>query len=323
MPGPGSSALQTLIYRHQAFAGHDTGPYHPENPSRVVAIDNELAHRGMLHDRPTPSWEPATDEQILRVHSHRLLRRLVDVTAMGGGAIDQDTVMLPGSLQAARLAAGAAIAAIDAIAAGEARSAFVLGRPPGHHATGERAMGFCLLNTIAIAAAHALESGFPRVAIVDWDVHHGNGTQDIFYARDDVLFCSTHRYGGRFFPGTGAADERGVGDGEGSTVNVPLRAGDGDRQVVDAFESVILPEVERFAPDLVLISAGYDAHRDDPLGGLDVTDEGFRTLASGVIDVAHRHAGGRVLAVLEGGYHPIASARCVVDTLAALDAASS
>jgi acetoin utilization deacetylase AcuC-like enzyme len=179
-------------------------------------------------------------------------------------------------------------------------------------------MGFCLLNTVAIAANHALGRGLERVAIVDWDVHHGNGTQDIFYNSDRVLFCSTHRYGG-FYPGTGAARERGEGRGLGFTLNVPLRPGDGDDVVTAAFRDLVLPAVERFTPDLVPVSAGFDAHRDDPLGGLAMTESGFHQLASMTAEVADRAADGRLVAVLEGGYDPIALGNSVLATLAAFD----
>ncbi len=312
----------TLVYRHAAFSGHDTGSWHPEHPSRIVAIDNILHERGLLSGRRTPSWEPATDEQILRVHDPSLLHELTAITDAGGGEIDPDTVVQPDSLDVARLAAGAAVAAVDAVLAGEARTAFVLGRPPGHHATRDRAMGFCLLNTVAIAAAHARASGVQRVAILDWDVHHGNGTQDIFADRADVLFCSSHRYDGWFFPGSGSAAETGIGAGAGFTVNAPLSPGEGDAEILAAWDRRILPAVDRFQPELILISAGYDAHRDDPLGGLRVTDDGFRALGERVVEVAAHHAEGRVVAVLEGGYDPLASARCAADTLAILDRSS-
>jgi acetoin utilization deacetylase AcuC-like enzyme len=315
-------SLPTLVYRHPAFSGHDTGPYHPEHPSRIAAIDRELERRGLLVNRPTPDWQPATDEQILRVHALSLLQRLESLNARGGGPVDGDTVVFPDSLGAARLAAGAAVAAVDAVTAGDARTAFILGRPPGHHATPDRAMGFCLLNTIAIGAAHAVASGVERVAILDWDVHHGNGTQDIFVEHDNIFFASTHRYDGWFFPATGAASERGTGKGVGATLNIPLEAGGGDAEILEAFTGRILPAMASFSPDLVMISAGYDAHRVDPLGGLVVTDAGFRRLAQVVCEAAQEHAGGRMITVLEGGYHPEASARCVADTLEALDALS-
>jgi acetoin utilization deacetylase AcuC-like enzyme len=316
------TARPTLLYRHDAFTGHDAGAWHPENPERVVAIDNVLRERGLLDGRAARAWVPVTDEQVLRVHSAELLAVLQAITDAGGGAIDADTVVLADSLGVARLAAGAAVDAVDAIADEEARTAMVLGRPPGHHATRDTAMGFCLLNTVAIAAAHARARGLGRVAILDWDVHHGNGTQDIFEERDDVLFCSSHRYDGWFFPGSGSSAERGRGEGTGFTVNAPLSPGDGDDALLQVWDRHILPAVDRFGPELILVSAGYDAHREDPLGGLRVTDDGFRAVAERVMDAARRHAGGRVVAVLEGGYHPVASARCVADTLAVLDGES-
>jgi acetoin utilization deacetylase AcuC-like enzyme len=312
------SSPSTLVFRDPAFAGHDTSP-HPENPTRIHAIDAELARRNLLDDRQAPAWELASVAHITRVHDVSLLKTLETLTAAGGGWIDADTPVLDDSLDAARLAAGAGIAAVDAVREGRASTAFVLGRPPGHHATATRAMGFCLLNTIAIAAAHARSVGFARVAIVDWDVHHGNGTQDIFYERDDVLYCSTHRYGWPFFPGTGSADERGQGAGDGFTVNVPLDAGAGDDEVRAALIDHVVPAVERFAPDIVLLSAGYDAHFEDPLGGLAVTDDGFRALATLTRNLAGRVCEGKLIAVLEGGYNPHALARGVADTLEILD----
>lgn len=312
---------RTLLYRHPAFLGHDTGS-HPEHPSRLIALDAELARRGLLDDRPTVDWAAATDDQILRAHDPAMLANLERLTAAGGGEIDPDTVVRRDSLTAARLAAGAGVDAIDRIARGETRRAFVLGRPPGHHATRDRAMGFCLLNTIAIAALHARALGFQRVAIIDWDVHHGNGTQDIFSGDPDVLFCSTHRYSWPFFPGTGHVSERGTGAGKGSTLNVPLSPGDGDAEFVAAVRDRIAPAVRAFLPDLILVSAGYDAHREDLLGGLRVSDGGFRAVAGLVRDLADDLTGGRLLATLEGGYHPAASARCIADTIAIFDASS-
>lgn len=311
----------TLLYRHPAFAGHDTSP-HPENPARIFALDAELTRRGLLHERLVPRWDPATDEQILRVHDASLLASLMRLEERGGGSVDPDTLVFPDSLHVARLAAGAGVHAVESVASGRAMTAAVLGRPPGHHATRTRALGFCLLNTIAIAAAHARHMGFERVAIIDWDVHHGNGTQDIFYTRADVLFCSSHRYGWPFFPGTGDADERGSGEGTGFTLNVPLRQGGGDQEITAALEQQIAPAVRRFNPDILLLSAGFDAHQEDPLGGMRVTDAGFRTVSARTRALADDVADGRLVAVLEGGYHPAASARCVADLIEILDASS-
>lgn len=316
-----SGRIPTQIYHHPAFAGHDTTP-HPENPSRVIAIQAELQRRRLLDDRPAPVWETATDEQILRVHDASLLSSLEQMVASGGGAIDPDTIVFPDSLHVSRLAAGAGVHAVDAIASEEASTAVVLGRPPGHHATRDRSMGFCLLNTIAITAAHALATGFERIALIDWDVHHGNGTQDIFYDRSDVLFCSSHQYGRGFFPGTGSASERGRAAGMGYTLNIPLTMGDGDSAVRAAMEQRILPVVRSYQPNLILVSAGFDAHFADPLGGLLVTDDGFRSLSVHVRDLARELTGGRLIAVLEGGYHPVASAHCVADMIEILDTPS-
>lgn len=315
-----ASQHKVRIYRHSAFVGHDTTP-HPENPSRSIAIDAELQRRRLLGNRPTPQWSPATDEQILHVHDKRLLQRLEDITGSGGGEIDADTLIFPDSLQAARMAAGAGVHAVDSVRSGEIRNAFVLGRPPGHHATRTQSMGFCLLNTIAITAAHARAVGFQRVAIIDWDVHHGNGTQDIFYDQGDVLFCSIHQYG-NIFPGSGASNERGVGDGTGTTLNVPLKAGDSGGAIVGAMTRHVIPAVRAFRPDLILLSAGYDAHREDPLGGLRASDTDFQELSTLTRDLAYETTGGCLIAVLEGGYQPLALGRCVADTIEILDASS-
>ncbi|HWV23633.1 MAG TPA: histone deacetylase, partial [Thermomicrobiales bacterium] len=201
---------------------------------------------------------------------------------------------------------------------GESDTAFVLGRPPGHHATKSRSMGFCLLNTVAIAATHALASGLARVAIIDWDVHHGNGTQDIFAARSDVLYCSIHQYG-NIFPGTGAASERGQGPGAGYTLNVPLAPGSSGHAIVSALETTIVPAVRNFRPDLILVSAGYDAHEADPLGGLRATEQDFRRIARLMRTLADETTGGRLIAILEGGYNPAVLARCVADTIEIFD----
>ena len=194
---------------------------------------------------------------------------------------------------------------------------FVLARPPGHHATPFRGMGFCLFNTIAVAAAHALARGLDRVLIVDWDVHHGNGTQDAFYETDEVLFCSVHQW--PLYPGTGAASERGAGNGAGYTINVPLAAGANDDAYMEVFDQIILPAANAFQPQIVLISAGFDAHANDPLASMLVTERGFASLARRVVGIADDHADGRVVAFLEGGYDPPALAASVVATLAELD----
>ena len=309
--------MLTAVYRDPAFLGHDTGG-HPENPRRMAGIERELARTGLLEGRPLPSWGPATREQLARVHDEEYLDLLERVVEAGGGWIDADTFCGPDSLEVARLAAGAVCDAVERSLSGEQPRAFVLCRPPGHHALAGRAMGFCLLGSVAVGAAHARALGAARVAILDWDVHHGNGTQDMFYEDDSVLFCSVHRHGG-FFPGTGGQEERGRRRGMGLTANVPLRAGRGDTEFLKAFTARFEPLVRKFLPDLILVSAGFDAHRADPLGGMRMTEAGYAQLATLVGAWSDELCGGRLVAVLEGGYEPDALGRSVAATLSALD----
>ncbi|MGC4107592.1 MAG: histone deacetylase, partial [Thermomicrobiales bacterium] len=285
-----------LVHDPRAFTRHDTGD-HVEAPRRIPAIDRALHARGLLAERPLLPYALATDEQILRVHTPELLAHLTQLACSGGAWIDSDTYVGPDSLDTARAAAGAAIAAVDSVLDGEVLRAFALGRPPGHHATPNRAMGFCLLNSIAIAAEHAIARGRTRIAILDWDVHHGNGTQDAFYGRSDVFFCSLHEW--PLYPGTGNARETGIGDGRGTTMNVPLPAGTGDAGYLTALDTVVLPAIEAFAPDLLLVSAGFDAHWRDPLARMQVTTAGFAAFVSRAVALAERCCNGNLVAVLE------------------------
>ena len=307
----------TALLRSPAFGGHDTGG-HPENPGRLAAVDAELARAGLLDGRPAVPFGPAVLAALERVHDPRYVEALHRLTDAGGGWLDADTMVGPDSVAVASLAAGAAIAAVDAALDGRAPRAFALVRPPGHHATPGRGMGFCLFNHVAIAAAHALARGLERVLIVDWDVHHGNGTQDAFYGTDRVLFCSVHQ--SPLYPGTGAAGERGRGAGAGFTLNVPLPAGRGDADYRRVFDERVLPVARAYRPELVLVSAGFDAHAADPLGGMRVTEAGFADLARRTFELASDHADGRLVALLEGGYDPQALARSVVAVLRVLDA---
>jgi acetoin utilization deacetylase AcuC-like enzyme len=311
-PDPGRTAL----YRSSVFRKHDTGA-HPENAGRLAAIDDALARHDLLGGRPDIPFAAASDEDLARVHDPRYIAGLRQFAADGGGWLDADTAVTPRSFDVAALAAGAGIAAVDAVLDGQARHGFVLARPPGHHATPTRGMGFCLFNTIAVAAAHARSRGMERVLIVDWDVHHGNGTQDAFYDTDAVLFCSSHQF--PHYPGTGSATERGEGRGEGYTINVPLRAGADDATYAKVFDEVFLPAARAYEPQMVLVSAGFDAHADDPLGDMRLTASGFGALARRVATLADDHADGRLVAFLEGGYDRPALAASVLATLAALD----
>jgi acetoin utilization deacetylase AcuC-like enzyme len=276
-----------------------------------------LRSEGFFENRLIQESAPATRALIEQVHAPAVLDAINDLASIGGAWLDGDTYITSASYDVALHAAGAAVGAVDVVLEGLTRTAFALVRPPGHHATVNRSMGFCLINNIAVAAAHALESGVRNVAIVDWDVHHGNGTQDIFYSRSEVHVSSVHQY--PFYPGTGSAAETGTGPGAGYTLNVPIQAGAGDQEYAEIFKGAIIPAIEQFEPELILISAGFDAHADDPLGGMRVTERGFANLASQVAAVAESSANGRVVAVLEGGYDPSALGRSVAATIAALD----
>ena len=273
---------------------------YPEHPGRLTAI-NDILDRSPVPGVRFQPGRPATEDELARVHTTSYLR---EISALRGkhAWVDVDTTTVsPGSLEAAEVAAGSAVMAVEAVMRGDAETAFALCRPPGHHAEPARARGFCLFNNVAVAAAHALEElGAERVLIVDWDAHHGNGTQDIFWASPHVLFFDTHR-GSPFYPGSGLLDEVGAGMGEGYTVNVPLPAGAGDQAVIKAFEEILVPAADWFAPDLVLVSAGFDPHRLDLC--LNMSHEGLARLANITREIAERHCHGRLALVLEGGYH--------------------
>ena len=306
----------TALLRSAAFQGHDTGG-HVENPRRLAAIEAELTRLDLLTGRPEVAFEPAPLEALVRVHDPRYLEIVADVAAQGGAWLDGDTVVLPDSWDVARLAAGAALAATDAVLDNRVSRAFCLVRPPGHHATPTRGMGFCLVNNVAVAAAHALSRGLERVAIVDWDVHHGNGTQDAFYATDRVFFCSLHQ--SPLYPGTGMADEGGEGKGEGYTLNLPLRPGGDDHTYRRVFAEQVEPALRVYRPELILVSAGFDAHARDPLANMRLSEAGFAWLASRILALATELCAGRFVALLEGGYDLDALAASVAATIRAFD----
>ncbi len=294
---------KTGFVYHQDYLQHDMGFGHPESPDRLRAIMAQLEAVGLLARMTSIEPAKASDEAITQVHTQSYLAQLkTRAPAEGRASLDPDTSMSPGSLQAAYLAAGGAMAAADAIMAGRVDNAFCAVRPPGHHAERDRAMGFCLFNNVAIAARHLQRRhGIGRVLIVDWDVHHGNGTQHTFYHDPSVLFFSTHQ--SPHYPGTGRATEQGEGKGLGLTVNVPMSPGEGDDAYREVFETILVPAADAFQPEFVIISAGFDAHRDDPLAGMALTEEGYAALSRIVLGVARRHCHGRVLSCLEGGYN--------------------
>jgi acetoin utilization deacetylase AcuC-like enzyme len=301
-----------VLLRHPSSLEHDTGA-HPESARRIVTIERALAERDWLgwDVRLSPAAERA---KIEAVHTARHVDRIEALCRRGGGMIDMDTMVSPGSFEAALHAAGGAIATVDALLGPEGAPAGAsLHRPPGHHAEQARAMGFCLFDNVAIGAQHALdEHGCKRVMIVDWDVHHGNGTNAIFHDRDDVLFCSIHQ--SPLYPGTGPASDVGDGAGEGFTVNMPVPGGSGDAVFLAHLEHVVAPLARSYEPDLLLVSAGYDAHADDPLAGCVVSDAGYAGMAA-VLRAAADELGIPLGIVLEGGYDLGALARCVVLTL--------
>lgn len=300
--------MSTIYVTHDAFLNHRTGDWHPERPDRLRAIEKALSAETFqhLHRLEAP---PASGEHIERVHPAHYARYLEkhcpehDEVAIDEG----DTIMSPGSWEAALRAAGAGVYAVDEVMQSRAKTAFCAVRPPGHHAEPTRAMGFCLFNNVAIAAMHAQAAhGAGRVAVVDFDVHHGNGTQAAFWFHPNLLYASTHQM--PLFPGTGSLTERGE---TGNIVNAPLSSGDDGSHFREAFESVILPAVRRHAPDLIIVSAGFDAHHADPLGGLNLTEADYVWVTRKLIEAAGECCNGRLVSMLEGGYNLTALGRSV------------
>jgi acetoin utilization deacetylase AcuC-like enzyme len=311
--GYGTAVALTLYVAHPSSFEHDTGP-HPENASRLRAIEAAIgAAEGLDVERAEAP--AATREQLERVHSAAHVEAIEALCARGGGSIDLDTVTSPGSYEAGLHAAGGAAWAARELLGNGARSAFCGLRPPGHHAETERAMGFCLFNNVAVAATEALEVGAERVLVLDWDVHHGNGTEEIFAADPRVLYVSIHEW--PLYPGTGRAEYEGTGAGQGYTINLPVPPGSGRDRFCGLVEHLVAPVARAFAPDLVAISAGYDAHRDDPLASCLLDEEAYADMAASVRDVAGE-LDVPVLVCLEGGYALDALAASVVATIEAL-----
>lgn len=300
------------LYTHPQCLQHDPGSGHPESPRRLQAVLSALEQR-FAEQLPVFRPRPVAVEQLRKTHKAQVLEELRALRPDSGVAfIDDDTAMSAGSWEAALLAAGAGVDAVDAVLAGDCLRVFCAVRPPGHHATAAQSMGFCLFNNIAIAAKHARERGIDRVAIADFDVHHGNGTQDIFCADPNISYYSSHQ--SQLYPGTGDPTETGCGN----IYNVGLPSGSGSIEFRQAWAQTLLPAIAAFAPQLVLISAGFDAHYLDPLAGLAVTTEDFRWLSKALCDIANKSAHGRVVSMLEGGYSTKALADCAVAHVEAL-----
>lgn len=290
---------KTSILIDPRYREHDPGRGHPERPDRIAVLEDLL---DSWHGPPLERVEPRLAEpaEIRTAHTEGLFERVAETEGIEHSRIDADTATSARSYEVALLAAGGFLQIVDAVADESTDNAFAFVRPPGHHATDGQSMGFCLFNNVAVAAKHLQSRGFERIAIVDFDLHHGNGTEAIFYDDPSVLYASTHQY--PYYPGTGAAEDLGRGAGLGFTVNVPFSAGVGDDGYLLAFDQILCPVLRQFEPDFLLVSAGFDCHHRDPLGGMRVTEAGVVGMAGRMLDVAREVCGGRFAAVLEGGY---------------------
>ncbi|MBI3111663.1 MAG: histone deacetylase [Ignavibacteriales bacterium] len=306
-----------LVY-HPEYLKHDTGAGHPERPQRLETMVKHLLGtplwKNLLHLQP----EPAPIAWIHAVHPETYVSMIRQRCVAGEQVLDSgDTHVCPASYDVALLAAGGVLLGVEHVLSGKAGSVFCAGRPPGHHAETSTVMGFCLFNNVAVGTRYAQKKhGIGRVAIVDWDVHHGNGTQEVFYEDDSVFYISLHQF--PLWPGTGAKNERGRGKGEGFTLNCPMEPGSGEKEYLEAFQTEILPALDKFRPELLMISAGFDAHRDDPLANINLSEGSFGTMTKLLREVAERHCDGRIVSVLEGGYHLNALAKSVEVHLSAL-----
>lgn len=297
--------MRVGLYYDKRFLDHDTGKGHPERPDRLRAVVKHLTEKGVWDRLSHPAFEPAGRNAIERVHQAGYIDRLEQACREGKSFIDvPDSAIGQDSAAIAYLMAGAAVAAVDAVADGQLDRAFVLGRPPGHHAERDRSMGFCLFNNVAVAAEHWIAAHQARrVAILDFDVHHGNGTQHHFEERADVLFISIHQHPMTCYPGTGYAEETGKGKGKGTTLNLPLMPGGGDDLYAEVMTESVIPAMKAFKPDALLISAGFDAASDDPLAQMDVSTDGFAMIGKTLRDFADQALQGKMVSLLEGGYH--------------------
>lgn len=313
--------MKTGLLLDRDFTEHDPGDHHPEAPGRIEAIIEELTTSGVSESCHHLSGRSVTDDEVLLAHTDVYLKTVLrEIDGSSGQLSTGDTQFGPHSLRVARHAAGGLLGAVDGVVSGELSNAFCAVRPPGHHATPNRGMGFCIFNNAAIAARYAQEKyGLERVVIIDWDVHHGNGTQDIFYEDGSVFYFSTHQY--PWYPGTGAKDETGIGSGKNTTLNTPLASGSGMAEIEAAFRGPFTAKMKDFRPDLVIISAGFDSRLGDPLGQLTLSDDNFSNLTGILAEMAGEFAEGRLVSVLEGGYNQAGLALAVRHHVEALQSA--
>ncbi len=294
---------KTGFVYHEKFLEHDTGLSHPEKPERLQAIVNHLQEKGVWQKLHHLIIDEAPLEVITKVHSQRHVQFVKERCEKGFTILDQgDTTVCEKSYDIALLAAGGVISAVDTVMSGVLKNVFCAIRPPGHHAETNAPMGFCLFNNAAIAARYAQSKyNIRRVAILDWDVHHGNGTQEIFYNDPSVFYISIHQY--PFYPGSGSKSEKGEGDGKGFNLNCPMRAGSGEKEYLEVFRKEVIPAIDGFHPQLMIISAGFDAHKEDPLANMNLTDDTYKIITEIVAETAEKYSEGRIISVLEGGYH--------------------
>jgi acetoin utilization deacetylase AcuC-like enzyme len=308
---------KTVIFFDPLYEEHKTGYSHPERPERLPAAMKALEDSGLLEQVEVRSPRDAAVPQIELIHSPSYIDQVQKMCEAGGGHLDMDTAVSPETYRAALRAAGALLDSVDGCIEGDFSKSFCLVRPPGHHALPSSGMGFCIFNNIAIAARYALrEKGLSRVMIVDWDAHHGNGTQEVFYQDSNLLYVSLHQY--PFYPGTGWVDETGHGAGKGFTINFPFPPGTGEEHYLEALERVILPAGRRFSPEFIMVSAGYDGHQEDLLGSMRLNDLAYRKITECLVDLANETCKGRLIHTLEGGYNIIAQARSIVQTVGAM-----
>ncbi len=301
--------MSVRLFTDDVFLKHETGE-HPERPARLSSITQKLHEQGLIERCQAGEVRPATNEELLRNHTESHLKTISDIAGKSNGWLDSDTPYSALSAEVARKAAGTAVEAVDAVFGENCSRALALIRPPGHHARPSEAMGFCLYNNVAVAARYAIaKKNIERVMIIDWDVHHGNGTQDSFYDDEQITFFSVHR--SPFYPGTGAANETGSGAGLGHTLNLPLRFGITRKEYHAAFANTLADAIKKSRPQLILLSAGFDAHTADPIGSLGLESEDFETLTRLIADVADRECEGRLVSLLEGGYNLDALAESV------------
>jgi acetoin utilization deacetylase AcuC-like enzyme len=314
--------MTTALLADPLYKRHITGPGHPERPARLEAVLSALDHAGLTGQMLRVPPRAATEDEVAACHTRRYIEIAKHDSARGYETLSTgDTPLGAESLDIALQAAGGVLNAVDAVLERRAQNAFCAVRPPGHHATPDRGMGFCIFNNVAIAARYAQRRhGIQRVLIADWDVHHGNGTQDIFYADGSVFFFSTHQH--PWYPGTGAPDETGEGAGQDATMNCPFPAGSGRSEILGAFEDRLLPAAREFRPELVLLSAGFDSRLGDPLGGFTLSDADFADLTTLMLEIADTYAGGRLVSILEGGYSLEGLARAALTHVSALMASA-